>query len=308
VPYTSNITRKRARIPVRIGIHLSTGKSLAAAAMKAEELGASTFQIFSASPRMWRAVPPSPEDIFRLKELRAQYDLTPLVIHDNYLINLAAANETVRRMSIVSFRGEVMRALAIGADYLVAHPGSWRDQSLESSIEIFAHSLAAATEGLDTTGLTLLLECTAGQGCTLGRTFEELAALRDAAAPRTALRIAFCLDTCHLFAAGYNITTPDGLDETLSRAGVLLGLDNIPVIHTNDSKMPFGSFRDRHENIGKGHIGNETFRRLLTHPLLAGKAFILETPVDKEGDDLRNIRTLRRLASSSTKRPPDAPR
>lgn len=245
---------------------------------------------------MWRAVDPSPDDVVQMKELRLRYDLRPLVIHDNYLINLAAANETVRRMSIASFRGEVLRALTIGADYLVAHPGSWRDQTLESSIEIFATSLAEATTDLDTSGLTLLLECTAGQGCTLGRTFEELASLRAAAAPRTGLRIAFCLDTCHLFAAGYDITSVEGWNETLSRADALLGLDNIPVFHTNDSKMPFGSFRDRHENIGKGHIGSAAFRRILTDPRLTGKVFILETPVDEEGDDLRNLRRLRRLA------------
>jgi deoxyribonuclease-4 len=283
---------------VRIGIHLSIAKSLSAAAIKAQELGANTFQIFSTSPRMWRALDPDPLDIAKLKELRRQHDLRPLAIHDNYLINLAAANETVRSQSIVSFRGEVLRALAIGAEYLVAHPGSWRDQTIESAIDIFAASLAAATDGIDTTGLTLLLECTAGQGCTLGRTFQELALLHAAAAPHTSLQIGFCLDTCHLFASGYDITTVEGLDNTLAEADALLGLDRIPVIHTNDSKMPFGSFRDRHENIGQGFIGAAAFRRILHHPRLAGKAFILETPVDKEGDDLRNLQTLRRLASS----------
>jgi len=276
-----------------MGVHLSIGKSLASAAMKAQELGATTFQIFSSSPRMWRAVDPSLDDIARMKDLRVQSDLNPLVIHDNYLINLAAANETVRGMSIASFRGEVTRALSIGADYLVAHPGSWREQTLESSIEIFASSLAAATAHIDTTRLTLLLECTAGQGCTLGRTFEELASLRSAAASRTALRIGFCLDTCHLFAAGYDITSAEGLEQTLSRADALLGLDNIPVIHTNDSKMPFGSFRDRHENIGKGHIGNAAFRRIVNHALLKDKAFILETPDCDDGNDLRTLKRLR---------------
>ena len=283
---------------MRIGIHLSIAKSLSAAAIKAQELGANTFQIFSTSPRMWRALDPDPLDIAKLKELRRQHDLRPLAIHDNYLINLAAANETVRSQSIVSFRGEVLRALAIGAEYLVAHPGSWRDQTIESAIDIFAASLAAATDGIDTTGLTLLLECTAGQGCTLGRTFQELALLHAAAAPHTSLQIGFCLDTCHLFASGYDITTVEGLDNTLAEADALLGLDRIPVIHTNDSKMRFGSFRDRHENIGQGFIGAAAFRRILHHPRLAGKAFILETPVDKEGDDLRNLQTLRRLASS----------
>jgi deoxyribonuclease-4 len=285
--------------PVKIGIHVSISSSLEGAALKAIQLGANTFQIFSSSPRMWRGASPNPADIAKLKILRSKHDLAPMVIHDNYLINLPAADPVVRQKSIVAFRGEVQRAVMIGADYLVAHPGSWKDQTMETAIEAFGESLEKATAKLATGDLTLLLECTAGQGSTLGRTLEELAALRNVAKDRTGLRIGFCLDTCHLYSAGYDIRSERGLEETLQAAGRLLGLDHIPVIHSNDSKNPFASFRDRHEQIGKGSIGAEAFQRMLQHPMLAGKAFILETPVEEDGDDLWNVQELQRLSISS---------
>ncbi|MFN7937187.1 MAG: deoxyribonuclease IV [Bryobacteraceae bacterium] len=281
---------------IRVGRHVSVAGSLSEAAERARQIGANTLQIFSSSPRMWRGIMPAAADIQRFRQLRASYDLRPLVIHDNYLINLPAADREVRRKSIIAFRGEVQRAVAIGAEYLVAHPGSYREQTVDSSITAFADSLEAATEGLATQGLTLLLECTAGQGSSLGRTLEELARLRDAAAPRTPVPIGFCLDTCHLFAAGYDVSSCDGLEATLDEAERLLGLDHIPVIHTNDSKTPLGSRRDRHEQIGKGYIGEEAFRRIVTNLRLQEKAFLLETPVEEEADEERSVHHLWQLA------------
>jgi deoxyribonuclease-4 len=282
----------------RFGLHVSISSSVAHAAERAFDLGCDTFQIFSASPRMWRAPAIPANDALAMRQNRARFHLTPLVIHDNYLINLAAADEKVRRNSIAAFRGEVERADQIGADYLVAHPGSSVGQTVDSAIALFAGSLETATAGLQPQ-VTLLLECTAGQGSTLGRTLEELAQLKAAAASRTAIRIGFCLDTCHLFAAGYAIDTPDGLEDTLQAADRLLGLEHVPVLHTNDSKAPFASHRDRHEHIGKGSIGEAAFARLLQHPALQNKAFILETPEDENGDGASNLATLRRLACQS---------
>ncbi|MBS1825544.1 MAG: deoxyribonuclease IV [Acidobacteria bacterium] len=281
---------------MRVGRHVSVAGSLSDAAERARQIGANTLQIFSSSPRMWRGIMPAPADIQKFSELRTAYDLRPLVIHDNYLINLPAADREVRRKSIVAFRGELQRAAAIGADYLVAHPGSYRGQTVDSSIAAFAGSLEAAADGLTPQGVTLLLECTAGQGSSLGRTLEELARLRDAAAPRTALPIGFCLDTCHLFAAGYDVSSHDGLEATLDEAERILGLENIPVIHANDSKTPLGSRRDRHEKIGKGYIGEEAFRRMVTNLRLQGKAFLLETPVEEDGDEERSVHHLWQLA------------
>ena len=162
-------------------------------------------------------------------------------------------------------------------------------------IYTFCRSLGEAAKGLDTRGLRLLIANTAGAGNALGGRFEELAAMRLFAANFTTLEIGFCIDTCHCLAAGYNLATPAGLRETVLLLDQVLGLDNIPVFHANDSKTPLGSHLDRHEHIGEGYIGKEGFRRILSHPKLRGKAFIAETPNDNEGDDLRNIQTLNSL-------------
>ncbi len=284
---------------MRIGIHTSSAGSLEKTALRAFELGANTFQIFSASPRMWRASPPSAADARAMLEVRARYDLAPLVVHDNYLINLAAADPAIRRKSIAAFRGELERAIAIGAEYLVAHPGSYKDQDLESGIHTLAASLAKAARGIQSTKLTLLLENTAGQGATIGSRLEELREIREQAAPLVEFEIGYCLDTCHLLAAGFDVASTKGLAATVRHAEEVLGLARVPVIHTNDSKTPLGSHRDRHENIGKGYIGLEGFRRIVNHPKLRSKAFILETPINKPGDDRRNLDKLKSLCRKS---------
>ena len=283
---------------MRIGIHTSIAGALENAALKAVDLGANTFQIFSASPRMWRAAPPDPAHLARFQALRAEHDLAPLVIHDNYLINLAAAEPANRARSLAAFRGEIERALAIGAEYLVMHPGSYKGQTLEAGIEAVARGLAQAARGLKGR-LTILLENTAGAGAQIGSRFEELAQLRALAQPSLAFPIGFCLDTAHCLAAGYDVATPRGLRGTLRQAETVLGLANVPVIHTNDSKAPLGSHLDRHQNIGQGYIGLEGFRRILNHPQLRSKAFILETPIDLPDDDRRNMEVLKSLCRKS---------
>lgn len=237
-----------------------------------------------------------PADVERFRQLRARYDLSPLAVHANYLINLASADPRIRRQSIAAFRQELERSAAVGADYVILHPGSGRGQTREAAFERFAEAIARSADGFSSGVLTLLLECTAGQGDALGARLEELAQLRRLALRRLSLPVGFCLDTCHLFAAGYDIASEDGLARTLDAARQWLGLENVPLVHVNDSKAPLGSHLDRHEHIGKGRIGEAAFRRILNHPALAGKAFILETPFENEGDDRRNLRTLRRLA------------
>jgi deoxyribonuclease-4 len=251
---------------------------------------------------MWRASPPDPADIRLFRAARERFDLQPLVIHVNYLVNLATLDPLIRERSIASFRGELERAAAIGAEYLVVHPGSYKSQSLEEGVAGFVLGLAEAATGFQAPGLTVLLENTVGSGCQIGSRFEELRAIRDLAARETQLPIAYCLDTCHLYAAGFDISTKAGLEQTLTEAEGVLGTDLIRVIHTNDSKGGLGSHLDRHENIGHGSIGAAGFRRILTHPLLREKAFILETPVDEEGDDLRNVEALKRLAAGRKKK------
>ncbi len=294
---------------MRIGIHTSTAGSLEKAAIKAAELGANTFQIFSASPRMWRTKAPDPEKIALLNLQREQHDLYPLVIHDSYLINLAAPPSLIREKSIDGFRGEMERALLIGADYLVAHPGNYKGLSIEQGILNVAEAVALAWREVDerlkkNAKLTILLENTAGAGAQLGGNFEELAAIRQLASPYLDIPIGFCLDTCHCYVSGLDISTSEGLASMVSDASAILGLQNVPVIHTNDAKTALGSHCDRHANIGAGYIGFEGFRRILNHPELSGKAFILETPVDEPGDDLRNVKALKELVSQKKRSTP----
>ncbi len=250
---------------------------------------------------MWRAGTPLPSAIQLLERARERFDLTPLVIHDNYLINLASLDPVIRQKSIASFRGELERAEAIGAEYLVAHPGNYKGQSIEQAIAAFVLGLAEAAKGFQARKVTLLLENTAGCGAALGCRFEELKSIRDLALQLTELNVGFCLDTCHLLAAGFNVATAQGLRDTLRQADAVLGLENVRVIHANDSKTPLGSRVDRHQNIGEGHIGAEGFRRILTHPKLREKAFILETPVDQEGDDRRNVDRLKELSQKAAR-------
>jgi deoxyribonuclease-4 len=286
---------------LRIGIHTSISGSLEKAALKAAELGANTFQIFSASPRMWRAAMPAKEDILALRRARERHDLRPLAVHVNYLINLASMDPIIREKSILAFRGELERAEAIGAEFLVTHPGNYRGQPVDQAVAAFVLGMAEAAGERKSWNVTVLLENTAGCGAQIGCRLEELHAIRELAARETALKIGYCLDTCHLLAAGFDMASEAGLNRAVNEADRILAIDNVKVIHANDSKTGLGSHVDRHANIGEGHIGAGGFRRILAHPKLRTKAFILETPVDNEGDDLRNVQMLKRLSQAQVK-------
>jgi deoxyribonuclease-4 len=279
---------------VRIGLHTSIAGALERSALKAGELGANTFQIFSSSPRQWKASVPSLPAIRLLNRAREKHDLYPLAIHDNYLINLASAHEKTRTLSIEAFRGELERAVAMGAEYLIAHPGNYKGHSVEQGIMHFLQGVGDAARGLKLGNLMLLIENTVGAGAQLGGRFEELHVMREFAPKITDVPIGFCLDTCHLLASGFDIANEVGLREMVAEADRLLGLDNVRVIHANDSKGALGSHIDRHQNIGHGNIGLDGFRRILQHPRLSSKPFILETPMD-DGWDQKDLDTLKSL-------------
>ena len=240
---------------------------------------------------------PGAGDIKRLRDARERLDLHPLAIHANYLVNLASLDPVVRERSIQSFRGEIERAAAIGAEYLVVHPGSYRGRSIEQGVAAFALALRDAAHGVHTGHLTVLLENTAGAGNHLGSRFEELQSIRELARDLTGLPVGYCLDTCHLLAAGFDVSTAPGLRAMVRSAEETLGISNVLLFHANDSRGKLGSRLDRHENIGEGHIGSGGFRRILAHPKLRSKPFILETPVKHEGDDRRNLDTLKALGA-----------
>jgi deoxyribonuclease IV len=245
---------------------------------------------------MWRAKPLDALEIRKMRAVRERHDLNPLAIHANYLINLASIDPVVRPKSIAAFREEIERAQAIGAEYLVVHPGSCAGRGCDEGIAAVALALESAAEGLGKLRVKVLLENTAGSGAALGSRFEELRQIRDLASDLCELDIGYCLDTCHLLASGFDIVSASGLRETVRQVDATLGLDRVCLFHANDSKTPRGSRVDRHANIGEGHIGLEGFRRILCHPQLRRKPFVLETPVDEPGDDRRNLETLKALA------------
>ena len=279
---------------LRIGIHTSIAGDISGSLDIAHGLGANALQIFSSSPRMWGGGSSriSEAEAARFRERRRELCLGPLVIHGNYLINLASPNPVLRTQSVQAFHQEIVRANALGADYLVAHPGSRQGSASGSALAAIAQGIKQAVRGLKLGELQILLENTAGQGSSLGSRFEELKAILDACPE---LPLGVCIDTAHLFAAGWDIRTAEGLETALRDIDRTVGLDRVGVVHVNDSKTPLGSRVDRHEHIGKGKIGLEGFRRVLNHPLLATCAFILETPIDKPGDDKRNVAALWRL-------------
>jgi len=249
---------------------------------------------------MWRTKSPDAEQIRLFAHRREKHDIAPLAIHDSYLINLAAPPSVVREKSIEGFRGELERALMIGAEYLVTHPGNYKGLSIEQGMLNVAEAIALAWRGVrddlkTRARLTILLENTAGAGAQLGGRFEELATIRHLASPYVDIPIGYCLDTCHCYVSGFDVANEEGLACLVETASEVLGLAHIPVIHANDAKTALNSHCDRHANIGSGNIGLEGFRRILNHSELRDKAFILETPVDEPGDDLRNVTALKQL-------------
>ena len=289
---------------IRIGIHTSIAGSHLHALESARKLGCNALQIFSASPRMWQGRPARiPElDAAAFRARREELRLGPLVIHANYLINLAAAQPMLRTRSIQAFHDELVRAVSLGADFLVVHPGARGEGGATQAISTIVESVKQASKRVPLGALKILIENSAGMGAAVASRLEELGdivarLLRD-------LPAGACLDTAHLFAAGYDIKSESGLAATIEQLESTVELENVPVFHANDSKVSLGGRVDRHEHIGKGKIGREAFARILQHPQLsaaagegqAGRAFLAETPIDRPGDDRRNVAMLWELA------------
>ena len=291
------------RATKRIGIHLSTTGGAYTAVERAAAVGANTFQIFSSSPRTWRAAPVTAEIAAKMRALRTEHDVGPAVIHANYLINLASQTDDVRDKSTKAFRGEVERALALGAEFLVLHPGSWKGLTREEGLERAATAIETAVEGLDFAGkpFHLLIENTAGSDFSLGGNFEQVAEL--IALLRAHLPVGACLDTCHTHVSGYDIVSESGWEKTVEEIASTIGVEHVRVWHTNDAKAARGSKLDRHEHIGEGMIGAGPFRRLLNDARFAQCAFIAETPVDEPGDIEKNVRALQGLYALGAREP-----
>jgi deoxyribonuclease-4 len=240
-------------------------------------------------------------DAVAFRARRDELALGPLVIHANYLINLAGIQPMLRTRSIQAFHDELVRAIALGADFLVIHPGARGEASIESAIATIVNSVKESVRRVQFGKLRILIENTAGMGSAVGSRLEEVAAIVRGLA---SLGVGVCLDTAHLYAAGYDISTESGLESTILQIEQTIGLDNVCVWHVNDSKIALGGRVDRHENIGQGKIKSAAFARILRHPKLGaspatglpGRPFILETPIEEPGDDRRNVAKLWELS------------
>src|SRR5262249_31653300 len=287
----------------RLGAHLSIAGGLPRAVDRAEASGCEALQIFTKSAGQWRARPLPAEEIARFRARVAETGIRPVVAHNSYLINVAAASPDLRAQSIAALGEELDRAEALGLDGLVMHPGSYTSGTEERGLTLIADALSGLLRARPRGRTTVLLEQTAGQGTNLGCRFEHLAAIFDRM--KGSRRVGVCLDTCHLLAAGYDLCTEDGYERTFREFDRLVGLARIKAFHLNDSKKPCGSRVDRHEHIGKGCLGIAPFRRLLNDPRFADLPMLLETPKleskeslrrsDVDPWDARNLRTLRRL-------------
>ena len=284
--------------PRRVGIHTSTAGGVQIAAERAYRLGANTFQIFSSSPRQWKPYSLAKAQCDEMRRLRDQYNISPLVIHSSYLVNLASSTPEFHRKSVDAFRGELQRGIVLCAEFLVLHPGSFRGRSREEGLELVAYSIAEAAQGLELekSSLRILIENTAGAEFSLGGSFDQVGQLLQYLKP--VCPVGACIDTCHTHVSGYDIVSEDGWRQTMQKLDETVDLKNVLVWHCNDAKDPCGSKRDRHEHIGKGTIGIEPFRRLLNDPRTEHAAFIAETPIDEPQDDFRNVATLKSLVET----------
>ena len=292
----------------RVGIHCSTSGGVETAAERAWRLGCNALQIFSSSPRQWAPYDLGKQQCDVMSSLREKYDLKPLAIHANYLINVAGSQPEFRQKSVAAFRGEVERALALCADYVVLHPGSFRGMTRDEGLANAGSAIEEAVRGLDLAkgGLTLLIENTAGAEFSLGSKFDQVAELCERL--RSHMPVAACIDTCHTWVSGYDIVSDSGYAATMKLLDETVGLKNVHLWHCNDAKSNFASKLDRHQHIGQGTIGLEAFRRLLNDPRTAHAAFLAETPVDEPLDDLKNVNALKSLVapakpSTRTKNP-----
>jgi deoxyribonuclease-4 len=273
---------------------MSIAGGLARALERGREVGCSVVQIFLKNQRQWAARPYTDSEVREFRAAWKASGIRSVFAHANYLINLATPVPAEWRRAVAVFHDELERAEALGLPFVVIHPGSHRQTGLDDGIRRVARAIDLLHERTRGYRVRVVLENTAGGGSSIGRSFEELAAIL--AAVREPARVGVCLDTCHLFAAGYDIRTLDGYRSTIARVRRLLGLRRVRAFHLNDARQPLGSGLDRHEKIGRGHLGVEPFRWLMKDRTFARVPMALETPKDPEPRaDREALALLRRL-------------
>ncbi len=281
-----------------LGAHCSGG--IKRALDRAAEIGADAVQLFAQSPRAWRFPEHDPADLARFKQRRDELDMGPVAVHALYLVNLASPNDEIYEKSVETMRSTMATACAIGADGVVFHVGSHLGAGLEAGLERAVPALERVAELCsDTTWL--LVENSAGAGGTIGRSIEELAIVVDRLGRHP--RVGICLDSCHLWVSGYDVTDRDALDRVLEEVDDRIGLERLRVLHVNDAQAPLGSNRDRHANVGEGILG-ERLEVFLGHPTLQGLPAILEVEGKGKGPDEDEVRKLKELHARATRARP----
>jgi deoxyribonuclease-4 len=282
-----------------IGAHVSTGGGLENAIRRGTELGCESIQIFNQSPRMWRPTKYGPDDFAAFRQAMDASPVEAVAIHAVYLINCASKDKELRKKSLASLTHALRTGDGIGAAGVVLHPGAQKGEPLGPSMKRAAKVIAAALE--DSESCPLLLEQTAGHKGLLGRDFDQTAELIDLAG--SGKRLGLCLDSCHLFVQGYDVTDPEALSEIVDEADKKVGLERLRCLHVNDAAAPLGSCRDRHANIGKGEMGKSGLAAFLSEPRFEGLPATLETPgPNKKGPDKKEVQAAKRLRKTGLKR------
>jgi len=278
---------------MRFGVHLSTSGGLRRTARLAIEITCDTFQIFSGNPMGWRLSKLKERDVEAFKPLVKEQDIRPIFLHTPYLVNLAGPDPEIHRKSMASVANALEKATALEAGYIVTHVGSHRGQGVEKGIETLAGALSRLLAE-SSPEVSILLEGGTGAGTGIGASLEEMSQILESL-PRFEGRLGICLDTAHLWATGYDLSTPEGMEETFSRFHKMIGVERLGVIHANDNTRALGSRTDYHEVPGKGLIGLESFRALVNLPILADVAFILEEADGTPEERRRNLNLMRGL-------------
>jgi len=275
---------------MRFGVHCSLKNGFSGALLEAKEKGCEAMQIFTRSPRMWRMRIPPKDEIEKFRTLRAELGIYPLAVHTPYLPNIATSKESLYHKSVNALIEDLDVAGQIGADFLVIHPGAYSEGStVESGIDNAVKAFNTAISKVSGKCL-ILIETVAGGGRRLGSSFEEIHRMIQGVECKK--RISVCLDTAHTFAAGYDISKPAQTDKMLAEFDKIIGLKFLKMLHLNDSMVPCGSRKDRHEHLGKGYIGVKGFKYLVKRLEKIAEAGILETPKEPEGSDKKNLALL----------------
>jgi deoxyribonuclease-4 len=282
---------------MRIGAHVRTAGGTDKAIDRAAEIGAEAIQVFSGAPQAWRRKSYKPEEVAEFKRKSAEMDIGPVFIHGLYLVNLASQDSALLGKSFEALTEEMRAAALLGANGVIFHLGSHKGAGYDACVDQLIDSCSRVLEATPPEAW-LILENSAGMGGAIGSKFAELGRIAHEVGGD---RVRVCLDTCHLFAAGYDVKTPAGLDATMEEFAGEIGLDRLAAVHANDSKAPLGGALDRHANIGEGHIGRDGFLNILSHPAFAEVPFLLEVPgFDNQGPDAENVRILKELRAEAS--------